>query len=164
MASVHSRWGSGLVLLIVCAAALYALWSPPTASAVRLTVKNNAGRIVGRVIGNADNPGGRKVMTSSGRVAARFAVENTDLEGWMGYVKMGSRRVAFVTPLGDLYSARSNGAIGSKRGLAILNASSTKWVLKKRVNGVWRRRGSMEAYAPPLETFAALGALRALLW
>jgi hypothetical protein len=152
------------LVVVVCVglAALIVMGIPASAMAAKnWFVRDKAGHRQGYVSPGTDDYGNRQgyVMTMAIHGAFRGYVFHETQDGWAGWIveNIDGRWVAMITKSSSTrYAIAGDGA----RGLAQRTAAGY-WVIRKRVNGTYRKIGTVQKGCPG---YYALGAARLLIW
>jgi hypothetical protein len=140
------------LLVLFAAVVLGTLLVPGMASAASYTVKNRSGGVAGTV--TIQDAYWAQVMKPSGSVVGN--VGNEDGTWYVG--EPSGNIVAIISKAGASTWMVGSSNVPDGRARLI----NGKWVLAKKVNGEWKKRGSMTGKKAAGKW--AAGALRLLLW
>jgi hypothetical protein len=126
-----------------------------SAAAQTWRVKNTKGTVVGELVSMADAPLGYGYVYDR-HGSQKGSVANQDgywVIGWGGRMASIWKRNSTVWNIGDPFPPRTS--IGRARLVG------ARWLLTKKIDGKWRKRGSVPKSCPGQ---LALGGLRLVLW
>jgi hypothetical protein len=135
---------------MAAAVTLVVLLLPGAASAAPWAVKDTSGEVVGWT-----QAGDKSVLSPAGKW-----VGGTESAGYPHYGVWSVARKQFVGMVRVGTSIFVSGAVDSKAWRGKVTKRNGKWILAKKVNGHWSRRGSVAGG----RGYVAAAALRLLLW